>query len=154
MSAVGLLAFATSAEAQQARASCRIAESPFDLTLANQIKGGQLRAFLSGKRLVAQRLDNDGASTRYGFEFRPDGSLVFTCHNVNRQPCFNFTPGGAARDIGVWRVEGDVLVLQRTRFAAQGRADGRVTFHRQGGIYVGGRTNAPHFCLAGPLLVE
>jgi hypothetical protein len=142
------------AETQQVRAGCLPAETAFELTPANQMKGAELRAFLPGKHVTAERRNTDGKSSRYGFEFRADGSLVFDCRNMSGQPCRNFTPGAGARDIGVWRIDGDQVVLQRTRFAAQGRKDGRVTFHRQGGVYAGGRTSAPHFCLAGPILLE
>ena len=154
LTAAAILACCTPAEAQQNRAGCLVPDAPFELTPANRVNGTQLRALLSGKRVVAQRRNNSSPSSRYGFEFRADGSLVFTCQVLNGEPCGFFTPGGSGRDIGVWRIEGDQLVLQRTRFAAQGRIDGRVTLHRQGNVYAGGRTSAPHFCLAGPLVVE
>jgi hypothetical protein len=151
-----LLAGSAAAGAQQrSGGGCRAGEPPFELTPANQIKGAELRTLLPGKRLFAERQMNDRKrANRFGFEFRADGSLVFTCRGAGGQACPQFTPGTGGRDVGVWRIEGDQIVLQRTRFAEQGRVDGRVTLHRKGGTYAGGRTSAPHFCLPGLIIVE
>ncbi len=146
----------TDAQAQN-RGGCAVGRPPFATTPANQIGGAELKALLPGARLIAMRLDSNRNETRYGFEFRADGSLVFTCHTLSGSTCTNFNPANPSargRDIGVWRIESDVVVVQRTRFAEAGRQDGRVTLHRQGNVYAGARTVGPHFCLPGLVMLE
>ena len=48
------------------------------------------------------------------------------------EPCRGFNRGNPQapdRDVGVWQIETDQLVLQRTRFSAEGRDEGRFTLH-------------------------
>lgn len=150
--ALFLLGGVPAAAQQQGR--CQVADPPFQATSANRMTGKELREWLPGKRIVAER---QGAQrvNRYSFLFRSDGSVLFSCVSANGRPCVRYNSDSpAARDIGVWKLEGDVLVLTRTQFSQDGRSEGRVTFHRDGGRIAAARGGGPHLCLPGLLIIE
>ncbi len=147
-----LLGGAPAAAQQQGR--CQVADPPFQTTAANRVPGKELREWLPGKKIYVERRGAQRVN-RYGFSFRSDGSVSFSCTTANGRPCGRFNADSpAARDIGVWKLEGDVLVVTRTQFAQDGRGEGRVTIHRDGGRYAAARGGGPHLCLPGPLIIE
>jgi len=163
MLALALLAWSHEpyAQADRDRRRCLASDPPFATSLANQIKGPEISRMLADKSIVALRRSVGGGAPelegRFGFAFRADGSVLFTCQTHRGpgapwEPCRAFNPDTAgSRDVGVWRVEGDVLIVQRTRF---GESEARVTLHRQGNVYAFARLTTAHLCLPGPITVQ
>ena len=56
--------------------------------------------------------------------------------------------------MGVWRVDGDRLVIQRTRSAAEGREEGTFSLHKRDGVVVARSLSGPRFCLPGIVKFE
>lgn len=141
---------------------CRDAPAPFALSAGNQIKGSDLMRRLAGKTMVYTRpsvlLSGAPGVAQYRIAFRDDGSMALACRVKPAQaqawrPCAVFGPKPGTvgdRDVGAWRVEGDQLVWQRTRF---GDAESRLAFHAQGDALAVRRiAGAP--CAQGPVSLE
>lgn len=151
-----ILLSALAAANASAQGRCQAGQPPFATTAANRMKGAELRDWLPGKRIVAERLNSSGKRVnRRVYEFRADGSILITCTGPRGEPCTRFNPSsGVSRDVGVWKIDGDALVLNRTQFAEDGRSEARVTLHRQGSVYAAAPAGGPHFCLPGLIVVE
>jgi hypothetical protein len=157
-------ALAGSAAAQERRrAPCREAPAPFALSADNQIKGSALHDRLAGKTLVFTRPATGPrggpGEMQFRIEFRGDGSTVLGCRRRRANesawsPCQQFGPEGGQtgdRDVGVWRLEGDQLVLQRTRFGIE---ESRVTLHAAQGAALAVRRISGAPCMPGPVMLE
>ncbi|HEY7610652.1 MAG TPA: hypothetical protein VIF14_15590 [Alphaproteobacteria bacterium] len=153
-----LAASAGSGRAEQ-QAACIPEAPPFAAAPANQLKGEALSGPIAAKTLVVVRKQSGPAARtiRLHFQFRADGSALIRCEVHLREgalwrPCPRFNPGSpnaADRDVGIWRIEADQLLLQRVRFSAEGRDEGRFTFHGANGVIGIRRESGPHFCLPG-----
>lgn len=155
--ALAVLALAAAPAHAQQRARCKPLPPPFATNAANQIKGEALQRRLTGKTMTLTRpAIRPGVQTQFRFEFRADGSIVMTCRlrrgaGGEGRPCGAFGPSGSGgRDVGVWRVEGDQVVIQRTRFAGQ---EGRITLHAEGNL-LAVRRIAGAVCLPGAVTLE
>jgi len=133
---------------------------PFAATPDNQLKGEALSA-LFGKTLVVTRKQSGpvARNARFRYEFRSDGSVSIRCEvqpggGGAWRPCPRYNPDSQVapdRDLGTWRIEADAFVFQRVRYSAEGRGEGRFTFHRAGGVFAIRHVAGTHFCLPGPV---
>ncbi|MGH7006269.1 MAG: hypothetical protein ACREIP_20170 [Alphaproteobacteria bacterium] len=131
------------------------------------MKGAALSERISGKSLVVERTGSgsgEGRLLRFSFHFRSDGSVEIRCESRPMQAssgswrgCRQFNPGNTAapeRDLGTWRIEADQLIMQRLRTAAEGREEGRFTFHAQGEVVAARRLTGSAFCVPGIVRLE
>ena len=151
------LALAAAPAHAQPQARCKPRPPPFTTNAANQIKGEALRRRLTGKTMALMRPAlRPGVQLQFRFEFRVDGSVVMTCRlrrgaGGQGRPCGAFGPeGSGGRDVGVWRIESDQVVIQRTRFAGQ---EGRIALHAHGSL-LAVRRIAGAVCLPGTVTLE
>ncbi len=160
-------AMASACQAQAppiARPHCTMSP-PFALTDANQLKATALRKRVGDKTIVYTRLQtgaNFEGGVSYRIQLRADGSLRMRCEQKAASaerwsPCRGLNesnPRARDRDVGVWRVEGGDLVLQRTALEALGREEARVALHEANGMFAARGVRGPHFCLPGPIGIE
>lgn len=159
---IAAAAGAPGAAAQQApQVRCGTPQPPFEANADNQLKGDVLQQRLSGKTLVFTRPTVGPAGRPFGqarfrIELRTDGSTQMTCKMRRNagggwQACQSVgTDGARDRDVGTWRIDGDQIVFQRTRFGEQ---ESRITLHAVGARLAARRiATAP--CLPGPATLE